>query len=54
MKQKKKRPTNDFKVTFKYIEIDEKEEEELIKYLEEWFYKVLFTGEYRKSKQKPL
>ena len=54
MTQKKKKPTNDFKVTIKYIEISEEEKSEAIKKLEQWFYKVLFTGEYRKSKQKPL
>lgn len=50
MKKKKKR-TNDFKVKIKYVKADEKEAQELSSYLQDWVYKVLFTGEYRKSKK---
>lgn len=50
MERKRRKSTNDFKVTIKHVEIDEKEAEELTKKLEQWFYKVLFTGEGRKSK----
>jgi TFIIF-interacting CTD phosphatase-like protein len=51
LRRRGQRP-EDFKVTIKYIEIDDKEAEELNKKLEQWFYKVLFTGEGRKSTKK--
>jgi len=50
-RRRKQRP-EDFKVTVKYVEIDDKEAEELTKKLEQWFYKVLITGEGRKSTKK--
>ncbi|MFC4183007.1 hypothetical protein [Saccharococcus thermophilus] len=51
-KPRRRQRPEDFKVTFKYVEIDEKEAEELKKKLEQWFYKVLITGEGRKSTKK--
>jgi hypothetical protein len=53
MKQKKKRPTNDFKVRIVYSDYNDEETlAQEMKKMEEWIYEVLFNKIHHKSEDK--